>query len=152
MCQLASISSRMRRFVALSSTTSTRNPSSARGFASGAALPGGLGLVERRREEERAAAAFRALDPEAPAHELDEPQGNRQTQSGAAIAPRRRAVGLREGLKDLRLLLRRNADAGVADGKVERHAIGAHGLNADAQDDLPSVVNLTALPITFSST
>ena len=126
MCQLASISSRMRRFVALSSTTSTRSPSSARGFAmrrAPAAAASGRSKVAR--EEERAAAALRALDPEPSAHELDQAQGNRQAQSRAAVTPRRRAVGLGERLKDLPLFLRRNADAGVADGKVERHAIGA---------------------------
>ena len=43
MCQLASISSRMRRFVALSSTTSTRSPSSALGFVTGARRPAAWG-------------------------------------------------------------------------------------------------------------
>ena len=42
--QLASISSRMRRFVVLSSTARTRNPSSARRAASGAGLTVVAGL------------------------------------------------------------------------------------------------------------
>jgi hypothetical protein len=63
---------------------------------------GGLGLVERCREEERAASTLRALDPDPSAHQLDEAEHDRETQSCAAIASGRRAVGLRERPKDVR--------------------------------------------------
>ena len=69
------------------------------------------------------------------AHELDEAQRDREAQAGAAVAPRRRAVGLRERLKDCPLLVLRNADAGVADGEVKRHASALARLDADAQHD-----------------
>ena len=50
---------------------------------------------------ERAAAADLALDPHPAAHQLDQPQRDRQTEAGAAEPARRRAVGLRECLEDL---------------------------------------------------
>ena len=72
---------------------------------------------------------------------------------GAAVPPRRRAVGLRERLEDLPLLVGGDADAGVAHGEVQRRAIAVDRLDADAQRRLrPRSVNLTALPRTFSST
>ena len=46
-----------------------------------------------------------ALDPHAAAHQLDQPQRDRQAEAGAAVAPRRRAVRLGEGLENLLLLL-----------------------------------------------
>ena len=52
--------------------------------------------------------------PDRPAHQLDEPRGDRQPQAGAAVPPRRRAVRLLEGVEDRRLLLGRDADARVA--------------------------------------
>ena len=84
----------------------------------------GRGLVRRVEvggEMKRAALADCALDPHPAVHQLHEPLRDRQTEAGAAIAARGGAVRLGEGLKNLLLLLRRNADAGVGHGKVQRH-------------------------------
>ena len=62
--------------------------------------------AEPRREVERAAATGLALDPDAAAHHLDELRRDRQAQAGAAVAARRRAVGLRERLEDRRAACR----------------------------------------------
>ena len=76
--QLVSISSRMRRLVALSSTTSTRR-------SCRSADSGGSGCVampccsaEVRDEMEPRPSADLALDPDAPAHQLDQLRGDRQ--------------------------------------------------------------------------
>ena len=45
--------------------------------------------------------------------------GDRQPQAGAAVLPRGRAVGLGEASKIASLLVRRDADAGVAHGEVQ---------------------------------
>ena len=106
MCQLASISSRMRRFVALSSTTRTRRPSSAFGSVDGRAPPAACGVSKTAVKWNVLPLAFGALDPQASAHQLDEPQRDGQAEARAAVPPRRRAVGLRERLEDLPLLVR----------------------------------------------
>ena len=114
MPQFLSISSRMRRFVALSSTTRTGRRVQVGGPASPAAGGRGLGLdVEPGGEVERAAPPGLALDPDPPAHQLDQPGRDRQAQPGAAVLAGRRAVGLVERLEDRPLLLGRDADAGV---------------------------------------
>ena len=77
--------------------------------------------VEIRGEMKRAAPVHLALDPDGASHQLDQSQRDGQAQTGAAIAARRRAVGLRERLEDLLLLVRWNADAGVLHGEVQRH-------------------------------
>ena len=103
-------------------------------------------LFEAGCEEERAAAALGALDPEPSAHQLDESQRDREPQPRAAVAPRRRAVRLRERLEDLSLLLRSYADAGVADREVERHAVRAHRLHAHAENDFTRRRELDGVP------
>ena len=116
-----SCSWRMRRLVALSSTISTGRPASMR--LDGAA-------VVRKRRRRRAGAvkwnvlprAELALDPDAAAHQLDERRRDRQAQAGAAEPARRRAVGLAEGLEDRGVLVRRDADAGVADREVQHRS------------------------------
>ena len=67
-----------------------------------------------RGEMERAALTLDALDPDAAAHQLDQPARDRQTEARAAKAAGRRGVGLGEGLEDGLLLVARNADARVA--------------------------------------
>ena len=71
----------------------------------------GVGAADRdeqqRGEMERRALAGDALDPHATAHFSDELRGDGQAESGAAVGARGRAVGLREGLEDQRLFLRR---------------------------------------------
>ena len=109
---------RMRRLVALSSTTRARRS-------------GQPDLFDRRastRPEASPTAAVKwkqlpspglALDPDAAAHHTGQPRGDRQAQPRAAEPARHGAIGLGEGLEDGRLLFRRDADAGVADGEVQ---------------------------------
>ena len=77
--------------------------------------------AEPDREVERAADARFAFEPDAPAHQLDQPAADRQAQAGAAVLARRGHVGLRERLEQFRRLLARHADAGVAHGELELH-------------------------------
>src|SRR6185436_6972942 len=93
-CQLASISSQIRRLVALSSTTSARRfrKSIATGIAGCALLqikPGG--------ERKPAAAADLAVDRNTSAHQLDELRRDRQPQSGSAVTTSSGGIGLLEG-------------------------------------------------------
>ena len=124
MPQLRSISSRMRRLVALSSTTSTGRPCRHRRRRRPARWLGASASPKPCGEVERAALARLALDPDAPAHQLDELRRDGQAQPGAAVLARRRgAIGLAEGLEDRLLLVRRNADAGVADAEMQSHRL-----------------------------
>jgi hypothetical protein len=65
-----------------------------------------LSDAEPRREVEGAALSGRALDPDPAAHELDEAAADGEAEPGAAVLARGRHVGLREGLEELRRLLR----------------------------------------------
>ncbi len=153
MRQLASISSRMRRFVALSSTTSTRRPSSAPGRSRDGRSVGTAGVSKHGCEVERAAAADLALHPHAAAHQFDQTQGNRQSEASAAVAPCRGAVGLGKRVKNLPLFVRRDADARIAHREVQRRMRRVRTLSTSTRSTTsPSAVNLTALPITFSRT
>ena len=60
-----------------------------------------------------------ALDGQVPAHQPREAPADGEAEPGAAVAARGRAVGLGEGLEEPRLLLGRDADAGVADGEAQ---------------------------------
>ena len=101
-------------------------------------------LVERHGEMERAAASDFAFDPQPAAHQLDQPQRNRQPEARAAEAARRRAVGLGEGLEDVLLLVGGNADAGIADAEVQERTAGVVGIRrgVDAQHDFALVREL----------
>ena len=69
---------------------------------------------KRRREDERRADARRALERQVAAHHAGEAAADREAEARAAVLARGRAVGLAEGLEQPPLLLRRDADAGVA--------------------------------------
>ena len=121
----------------MSSTTSTRS----RASFSGTILP----CTRRRahaepdREVERRPGAGLAFEPDAAAHQLDQAAADRQAETGAAMLARRRHVGLRERLKQLRRLLGRHADPGVAHGALELHLL------AGPLDQLDVEPNLAAL-------
>src|SRR5258705_13302075 len=84
-----------------------------------------------------------ALDPDTSAHQLHELLADRQAQPRAAILPRRRTVALRKGAEDRRLLLARDADAGVDDAEAHRRAVVfAHPRPLDANDDLAAIGEL----------
>ncbi len=68
------------------------------------------------------------------AHHARELAGNRKAEAGSAIAPRGQGIGLAELLEQLRLLLRRHADAGVADGEV--NPVASVGYLSRPQRDL----------------
>ena len=72
-----------------------------------------------------------ALDANRSSHQLDEPFADRQAQSGPAEPARGRRVGLREAVKQLADLRRREPDAGVDHRKTERGLAGAAHDDAD---------------------
>ena len=109
---------RISRAAALSSTTRTRSVCK-RARVRPAESAARRAHPEPDREVERAADARLALDPDLAAHQLDQPAADRQAQAGAAVLARRGHVGLGERLEQLRRLLRRHADAGVAHRELE---------------------------------
>ena len=73
-------------------------------------------------EPESAALALGGLNPDFAPHQLCDASGDRQTESGAAIFPGGRVVGLLEGLEQARALILVHANAGVADFEVQQVA------------------------------
>ncbi len=70
-----------------------------------------------------------------------------KAQARAAILTGHRSVGLRERLEDEALLILRNADAGVAHGKVNLNVFACASTSTPACTDTPpSGVNLRAFP------
>src|SRR5213083_2847156 len=89
-------------------------------------------FTEARCEGEGAAPAWRAVHGDGSAHEGHQPGSDGQAQAGAAVLARGRGVLLLEGPEDARLLVGRNADAGVA--------------HREAEADLPLQPSLTPQP------
>ena len=83
-----------------------------------------------------------AFEPDAPAHQLDQPPADGQAQPGAAVLARGGHVGLRERLEQLRRLLRRHADAGVAHGELELHLLAGALEQFDVEPDLAALGEL----------
>ena len=119
------------RFVALSSTTSTRVCS---GSASRVRAARALGVdhLERDLEAERAAAAGLGLGGQLAAHDRDQPARDREPQPGAAEAARRRRVGLREGLEQLRELLARRCRSRCRRPDAQQRVAVAGSVGLDA--------------------
>ena len=67
---------------------------------------------------EVASLAFLAFDPDAAAHEFDQPAGNGQSQAGAAVSARHRTVGLDKLLEYVPQPVPRNAHAGILDHEI----------------------------------
>ena len=78
---------------------------------------------EPGREDEGAAHAGLALQPDLPAHQLHEPERDRQAEAGASVLAGGGHVRLGEGLEELADLLRGHADAGVPDREAELHLL-----------------------------
>ena len=93
-------------------------------------------------EEERAADPGLAFEPDAPAHQLDQPPADGQPQPGAAVLAGGGHVGLRERLEQLRRLLRGHADARVAHGELELHLLAGAFEQFDVQPDLAALGEL----------
>ena len=116
-------SCRISRAAALSSTTSTREP---REPFAGTILPEPLRVADAEPdgEVERACPTPGSLSSQMlPAHQLHQPAADGEPQAGAAVLARRGHVGLRERLEQLRRLLLRHADAGVAHRELELHLL-----------------------------
>ncbi len=78
----------------------------------------------------------------AAAHQLDQAPADGQAQPGAAVLAGGGHVGLRERLEQLRRLLRRHADAGVAHGELELHFLARAFEQFDVQPDLAALGEL----------
>ena len=141
----ARISDRMSRLVALSSTTSTGRSRRLSPAERGA--PASAARCRSARRNGTGCRAGLALEPDPPVHHLDELRRDGQAEAGAAVAARRRGVGLHERAEDLRCLSWRDADAGVAHREAQAHVVVAALVDArHVDDDLAASVNLMALP------
>ena len=78
-------------------------------------------------EEEARALAGRAGEIEFPAQQFNQLARDHQPETGAAVAPGHRAVGLREGLEQARLHLGRNTDAAVGDPPRQHYRLAFDG-------------------------
>ena len=91
------------------------------------------GYLGRHPHGEPGPLASVTLRADGPAHELAEPLGDGQPQTGATMLARRRAVNLHEGFKHPRQLVAAHADSGIAHGKldpilfVSRNALRSQG-------------------------
>src|SRR5205085_9666039 len=68
----------------------------------------------RQVQRERASGSRRADEPDLAAEQLGQLAADRKAEAGAAVLPRRGAVGLLERLEDDLLLVLRDADPGIA--------------------------------------
>ena len=78
------------------------------------------GRLKFYNEMERAPFAFLAFDPNASPHEFDQSARNGQAQTGAAISPGYRTVGLGEFFENVPEAVPRNANAGVFDHEIQK--------------------------------
>jgi hypothetical protein len=76
-----------------------------------------------QRKEEGAAMAGFAFDPEPSAHQLHEAVGYCQAEAGTTVLARGRGVFLGEGIEDVGLLFRGDADARITDRDADRGAL-----------------------------
>ena len=112
--QRASWAVRIRRFVALSSTTRTRRPASSIGsIATAGGVAAATSVLGEQGEGERAALAgdAAALDRQVAAHRLGQAPADRQPEAGAAVPAGDAHVELAERLEEPVAPLRRDADA-----------------------------------------
>ena len=79
--------------------------------------------LERHREPERAAIPGLTVDADRASHHRDQPLRDREAKARTAVAPRRRAVRLRERLEDRCLLVGGDPDPRVLDGAAEDDAL-----------------------------
>src|SRR5205085_5871037 len=84
---------------------------------------------EARGTPEGTSLAWCTLHAYIPMHHGHQALRDREPEPGAPILARGRSVHLRKGLKELLLGLSRDADAGIANGKIQ-HSFGGVGLDA----------------------
>jgi hypothetical protein len=116
----------------LSSTTSARRVISSAGTFRLLAEP----QPEPRREAEGTALAGRALQPDLPAHQLDQAARDGQAEAGAAVLARGGHVRLRERLEQPGHLLLAHADAGVAHREAQLRLVPGALQHLRLQPDL----------------
>ena len=92
------------------------------GRARGGSLPP---FHQREQKPERGAATGLSFEVDCPAHHGDQTMRDGQTQSGSAVTPRSRRVGLRKRPKDLSDDPRIDADSGIDDAEDEPAAFPA---------------------------
>ena len=102
----------------------------------------GLGGRHPNGEPERAADAGLALQPDLAAHQLDEASADHEPEARSPEAPRRRRVGLAEGLEQAALHVRRDPDSGVADLHLEIERVGLRRRHRHRRDDLAALREL----------
>ena len=133
--QLARISSRIRRFVLLSSTIRDvealdfRCEAPPLGYSS-------FELSESNREGKGTALADLRVNADHPPHQPDELGRDGEPQPRAAEPARGRTVGLLERSEDRLELLRRNADAGIRHGDPDNCSVVVVGFDCRCHDDL----------------
>src|SRR5207247_675599 len=88
------------------------------------------------RAEEGAAGPRLAFEPDTPAHQLDQPAADSETEPGAAVLARGAHVGLGERLEDLRGLLFGHADSGVLHRELQLHLFPGAFQQIDIEPDL----------------
>jgi len=106
--------------------------------AEGGATPAAQCTVNQK----RLAATRLAVDPDRPAHQLDELLADRQAEAGSAIAARRRAVCLDEAGEQRIAHLGRDADAGVGDLDAQLDGAARQRAMRDAEGDRPQMGEL----------
>ena len=146
MPQRASWAVRMRRLVALSSTTRAWRPARSTGTSGVTAGIAAAGTRMVRRNVLPRPATPVALDPDVAVHELGQAPRDGESQAGPAVAPRDRGVGLAERLEQPPDAVWRDADARVADADG-RPSSGRRrgGSPPTVSSTSPCSVNLTAL-------
>jgi hypothetical protein len=82
-------------------------------------FPAWRGRAKAGGKVKRASLPYFALQPDFPAHHLDQSRGDGQPQPRATESPPGRAIGLRKGVKDNLVLVRGNSDASVSDGEMQ---------------------------------
>ena len=94
----------------------------------------------------RTALAEFALDPQLPAHQLDQLHRDVESEPGAAIPPRRRCVRLTERFENLLLLFDRNSNPGIRHDKVQVHLRILSLFDGDDNDDFAFLRELQGVP------
>ena len=102
---------------------------------------GGIGLQSHREVEGAALAGF-ALQPHVATHQFDQAARYGQPEAGAAKAAGGRGVFLREGVENQLLLVRGDADAGVAHRQVDYQVLAILCVQFGVQRDLAALGEL----------
>src|SRR5262245_14151495 len=89
-----------------------------------------------------AAVAFGALNADLSVHHLDKTRADRQTQTRAAEFSGSRAIGLRKGLEDRALFVRRDSNTRITYGEMKRTRCVLHAFDFNVHHDLAVIGEL----------